>query len=829
MNQDSKPHNPFSLIADFDGDIRDLFAHRHDGEIPILPLRNLVLFPGVVTTVTIGRESSMALIRHITNQTDDEGYFAVATQVDAEVESPQFDDLYPVGTLAKLLRVIELPDQKTTAIIQAYGRVALHEGFTQEAPFIVAPVTSLPEELPADDDKEFVTLCEQFRSAALDYVKMSDALGMEAQMAVQNISNPVFFINFMATNLSITTEEKALLLLEDSFMERTYALLRLLNREIQLLDLSKQIQERTHREIDRQQKEYFLQQQLKYIHNELGDGEDSESAQLRAKIEGLPLPDNIRTLFEKEVKKLDRLNPGSPDYGVTLTYLDTIASLPWGKATTDNCDLRHARRILDRDHYGMEKVKERIIEQLALLSVSTTHRPAILCLVGPPGVGKTSLCRSIAESLGRKYVRVSLGGLHDESEIRGHRRTYVAAMCGRIMKGIIKSESNNPLFVLDEIDKVSGNNHNGDPQSALLELLDPEQNNTFHDNYLDFDYDLSQVFFIATANSLSGVPRPLLDRMELIEVEGYLTEEKKEIMRRHLVPKAMKDLSVDFTLKFTPAGSEYLIEHYTRESGVRQLTKCIDKIVRKEVVRHLESPAADATQGTSPSLRPADIEDIMGKPIYTRDIYENNNTAGVVTGLAWTPVGGEILFIESSLNASSGNNFTLTGNIGNVMRESATIAFQYVKAHADELGIPTAVFDHWKLHVHVPEGSTPKDGPSAGITLATSIASVFTQRKVRKRLAMSGEITLRGKVLPVGGLKEKILAAKRAGIKEIILSKTNVPNIEEIPERYIKDLTFHYVDTVEEVWAIALLDEKVSHPLDLTPPQKTTTPDHEPK
>ena len=454
-----------------------------------------MLFPGVVTTVTIGRESSMALIRHITNQTDDEGYFAVATQVDAEVESPQFDDLYPVGTLAKLLRVIELPDQKTTAIIQAYGRVALHEGFTQQAPFIVAPVTSLPEELPADDDKEFVTLCEQFRSAALDYVKMSDALGMEAQMAVQNISNPVFFINFMATNLSITTEEKALLLLEDSFMERTYALLRLLNREIQLLDLSKQIQERTHREIDRQQKEYFLQQQLKYIHNELGDGEDSESAQLRTKIEGLPLPDNIRTLFEKEVKKLDRLNPGSPDYGVTLTYLDTIASLPWGKATTDNCDLRHARRILDRDHYGMEKVKERIIEQLALLSVSTTHRPAILCLVGPPGVGKTSLCRSIAESLGRKYVRVSLGGLHDESEIRGHRRTYVAAMCGRIMKGIIKSESNNPLFVLDEIDKVSGNNHNGDPQSALLELLDPEQNNTFHDNYLDFDYDLSQVFF----------------------------------------------------------------------------------------------------------------------------------------------------------------------------------------------------------------------------------------------------------------------------------------------------------------------------------------------
>ena len=821
MNQDSRPNNPFSLIADFDGDIRDLFAHRRDGELPVLPLRNLVLFPGVVTTVTIGRESSMALIKHISSLPDDEAYFAVMTQVDAEVEYPQFEDLYPVGTLAKLLRVIELPDQKTTAIIQAYGRVSLHEGFTRQEPFVVAPVTSLPEDLPSDDDREFVTLCEQFRSAALQYVKLSEFLGMEAQLAVQNISNPVFFTNFMATNLSIDTEEKALLLLEDSFVKRTYSLLRILNREIQLLGLSKQIQERTHREIDQQQKEYFLQQQLKHIQNELGDGEQSESAQLRAKAAQLPLPENVRVLFEKEVKKLERLNPGSPDYGVTLTYLDTVVSLPWGKTTADNCDLRHARRILDRDHYGMEKVKERIVEQLALMSVSTTHRPAILCLVGPPGVGKTSLCRSIAESLGRKYVRVSLGGLHDESEIRGHRRTYVAAMCGRIMKGIIKSESNNPLFVLDEIDKVSGQTHNGDPQSALLELLDPEQNNTFHDNYLDFDYDLSQVFFIATANSLSSIPGPLLDRMEVIHVDGYLTEEKKEIMRRHLVPKAMKDLSVNFTLKFTPAASEYLIEHYTWESGVRQLGKCIDKIVRKEVVRHLEMPATDEAEDTSAALRPDDIERIMGKPRYTRDNYENNHMAGVVTGLAWTSAGGEILFIESSLSAGSGGSkCTLTGSIGKVMSESASIAFQYVKAHAAQLNIPLEVLDYWQLHIHVPAGATPKDGPSAGITMATSIASVFTQRKIRKRLAMSGELTLRGKVLPVGGIKEKILAAKRAGIKEIILSKENVRHIEEIPERYIKGLTFHFVETVEEVWKIALLDEKVAHPLDLTPPKK---------
>ena len=802
MNQDSKPHNPFSLIADFDGDIRDLFAHRRDGELPILPLRNLVLFPGVVT---IGRESSMALIRHITNQTDDEGYFAVATQVDAEVESPQFDDLYPVGTLAKLLRVIELPDQKTTAIIQAYGRVALHEGFTQQEPFIVAPVTSLPEELPADDDKEFVTLCEQFRSAALDYVKMSDALGMEAQMAVQNISNPVFFINFMATNLSITTEEKALLLLEDSFMERTYALLRLLNREIQLLDLSKQIQERTHREIDRQQKEYFLQQQLKYIHNELGDGEDSESAQLRAKIEGLPLPDNIRTLFEKEVKKLDRLNPGSPDYGVTL---------PWGKATTDNCDLRHARRILDRDHYGMEKVKERIIEQLALLSVSTTHRPAILCLVGPPGVGKTSLCRSIAESLGRKYVRVSLGGLHDESEIRGHRRTYVAAMCGRIMKGIIKSESNNPLFVLDEIDKVSGNNHNGDPQSALLELLDPEQNNAFHDNYLDVDYDLSKVMFIATANDLNTIPRPLLDRMEVIEVSGYITEEKTEIAKRHLVPRELANTGFDKE-KLQPtlnkAALEKIIEQYTRESGVRQLEKQINKALRKLAFIKARDGVLENYK-----ITPRELEDLLGKPPFYRDIYQGNAYAGVVTGLAWTSVGGEILFIETSLSKGRAGKLTLTGNLGDVMKESAIIALEYVKAHIDKLDVDYRIFEQWHIHIHVPEGATPKDGPSAGITIATSIASALTQRKVRKNTAMTGEITLRGKVLPVGGIKEKILAAKRAGITDIVMCKDNKKDIDEIPAIYLKDVNFHFVENVQEVWDFALTDELVDHPVTFT-------------
>lgn len=819
MNQESKPHNSFSLIADFDIDINSLGCPEGENELPILPLRDLVIFPGIVTTVSIGRDISRALIREV--ELDEDGFFVAMTQVDPEVEHPQLEDLYPTGVIAKLLRVIDLPGEGTTAIIHAVGRAALTDGEVQTAPFMSATFTTLEKDYPDIEAPEFVALCEQIREAGTQYLRLRDASGgIEAQTALRQMGNSLFFLNFVAFNLLSDTEEKALLLMDENFTERTYRLLRLLNREVRLLTLKHEIQERTNQEIDRQQKEYFLQQQIKNLRGELGEDESKESEALRARAESLPLPPAVRSIFDKELRKLDRLNLGSPDYGVILTYLDTILSLPWGTVTPDIGDLRRARHILDRDHYGMDDVKERVIEHLAMMSARATHRPEILCLVGPPGVGKTSLCRSIAECLGRNYVRVSLGGLHDESEIRGHRRTYIGAMCGRIMKSVVKAGTDNPLFVLDEIDKISGDNYHGDPRSAMLELLDPEQNSTFHDNYLDFDYDLSRVFFIATANSLSSIPQALLDRMEVIRVDGYLTEEKKEIMRRHLIPKATQGLSKDFSLKFTSGGSEFLIDRYTRESGVRQLAKCLDKIVRKEVVRRLESPARDAAPEKKGALRPADVERIMGKPLFTRDSYEGNDFAGVVTALAWTPVGGEILFVESSLTPAKNSPLTLTGNLGDTMRESASIAYQYVKSHAELLGIDSRIFEAWRLHIHVPDGSTPKDGPSAGITIATSIASVFTQRKVRARLAMTGEITLRGKVLPVGGIKEKILAAKRAGIKDVVLSKINERDISEIPDRYLKGLNFHYVDTVEEVWQIALLDEKVAHPLRLLTPIK---------
>ena len=526
----------------------------------------------------------------------------------------------------------------------------------------------------------------------------------------------------------------------------------------------------------------------------------------------------MQRIFEKEVTKLERMNASVPDYSVVYNYLDTILALPWGKWTTDNLDLRRAQRVLDRDHYGMEKVKERILEHLAVMKVSKQHPTTILCLYGPPGVGKTSLCRSIAESLGRKYQRISLGGVHDESEIRGHRRTYIAAMCGRIMKTIIKAESNNPLLVLDEIDKVGGRTHHGDPQAALLELLDPEQNNTFHDNFLDFDYDLSHVFFIATANSLSSIPAPLRDRMELINVEGYLTEEKKEIAKKHLFPQALAHLELPFSFKISPTATEFLIEKYTRESGVRQLEKQIAKLVRKVVLNYQTADEKQQAEMACKTLKPADVEEIMGTPPYNRDAYQGNDYAGVVNGLAWTSVGGEMLFIESGVSRSKNPRLALTGNLGDVMKESALLALEYVKSHISELEVDYHVFEHWNIHLHFPEGAVPKDGPSAGITIATSLASTLTQRKVRPRLAMTGEITLRGKVLPVGGIKEKILAAKRAGITDIILSQDNEKNVLDIPERYVKGLTFHYVSTVSEVWKIALLDEKVANPIDLVIP-----------
>jgi endopeptidase La len=608
-------------------------------------------------------------------------------------------------------------------------------------------------------------------------------------------------------------------LLEDgNMMSRTFSLLRILQRELQFVQLKQNISERTREELDQQQKEYYLQQQIKNFQKELGNAEGNDAKELKDKAKSLTLPDNVQRIFEKEVTKLERMNASVPDYSVVYNYLDTILALPWGKWTTDNLDLRRAQRVLDRDHYGMEKVKERILEHLAVMKVSKQHPTTILCLYGPPGVGKTSLCRSIAESLGRKYQRISLGGVHDESEIRGHRRTYIAAMCGRIMKTIIKAESNNPLLVLDEIDKVGGRTHHGDPQAALLELLDPEQNNTFHDNFLDFDYDLSHVFFIATANSLSSIPAPLRDRMELINVEGYLTEEKKEIAKKHLFPQALAHLELPFSFKISPTATEFLIEKYTRESGVRQLEKQIAKLVRKVVLNYQTADEKQQAEMACKTLKPADVEEIMGTPPYNRDAYQGNDYAGVVNGLAWTSVGGEMLFIESGVSRSKNPRLALTGNLGDVMKESALLALEYVKSHISELGVDYHVFEHWNIHLHFPEGAVPKDGPSAGITIATSLASTLTQRKVRPRLSMTGEITLRGKVLPVGGIKEKILAAKRAGITDIILSQDNEKNVLDIPERYVKGLTFHYVSTVSEVWKIALLDEKVANPIDLVIP-----------
>ena len=812
MSKNEMPQNPFSLIADFDGDISTLFDKEIDSVLPILPLRNMMLFPGVVSPISVGRESSLKLVAQATKR---EGLVGVVCQRDAEVENPGREDLYPVGVVARVMRVFELPDGTTTVIVQGFCRFALGE-ITRSKPYLRARVTKLEEDLPAADDKEYQALADSCKDMTVRYLKLSEMAREEAAFAVKNISHPVFLVNFICTNLPFPLEEKAGLLEEPDQKKRAYQLLSILNRECQFSSLKQTIQHRTRAALDQQQKEYFLQQQIKNIQEELGDPQNADVKELREKALAKQLPESVRETFEKEATKLEHINPQSPDYNVQLNYLQTLLSMPWGAETHDNLSIRNAERTLNRDHYGMEKVKERILEHLAMLRFRKDMKAPIICLYGPPGVGKTSLGRSIAAALNRKYVRVSLGGIHDEAEIRGHRRTYVGAMPGRIVKSLIKAGSNNPVFILDEIDKVSQNNYNGDPQSALLEVLDPEQNNAFHDNYLDIDYDLSKVLFIATANNLNTVPAPLLDRMELIEVEGYLTEEKKEIARRHLIPKEQKDL--DFgpgvKVKLSSAAIEFLIEKYTRESGVRQLEKQIDKIFRK-LAYHLAVDPENSEINYS-NLKPNDIETLLGKPLFSRDKYQGNKYAGVVTGLAWTAVGGEILFIETSLSRSKAPKLSLTGNLGDVMKESALLALEYVKAHAGQLGIDYRIFDSWNIHVHVPEGATPKDGPSAGITIATSIASALTQRKVRANTAMTGEITLRGRVLPVGGIKEKILAAKRAGITDIIMSVDNRKDIEEINGKYVHGLTFHFVESVNEVFSIALLDEKVENALELT-------------
>ncbi len=797
----------FSIIADLDGNEEQYMNVEMENEMPVLPLRNMVLFPGTVMPVAVGRLSSLELV----NKAEKSGKFiTVVCQKRSEVEQPHLEDLYKVGTVAKIIKLLEMPDNTKTAIVQGVRRVKLNK-ITREYPYLFGEVTAMDEVMPEKNDTEFKVLVDLVLEAAINYVRISNIMPPDSTFALKNIKNPMFAINFTCVNIPFMKEVKMELLKKKSLKERAYRLLDLMKKETKLIEIKESIKSRAREDIDQQQREYFLQQQIKTIQDELGGNvQQQEADDFRALAEKMAWSKEVKELFLKEVGKLERTNIQSPDYNVQLNYLQTMTSLPWGKYTTDNLNLNNAEKTLNKDHYGLEKVKERILEHLAVLKLKGDMKSPIICLYGPPGVGKTSLGRSIASALKRKYIRMSLGGVHDEAEIRGHRRTYIGAMPGRIIKGLIKAGSSNPVFILDEIDKLSLSNH-GDPASALLEVLDPEQNSAFHDNFLDVDYDLSKVMFIATANNLNTIPAPLLDRMELIEVSGYITEEKIEIAKRHLLPKEMEANGLKKQdLKLPKATIETIVEQYTRESGVRELEKKIGKIMRKLALKYAKNDAVEKTE-----IKPADLYNYLGVAEYSRDKYQGNEYAGVVTGLAWTAVGGEILFVETSLSRGKGGKLTLTGNLGDVMKESAMLALEYIKAHASLLQLNDDIFDNWNIHIHVPEGAIPKDGPSAGITMATSLASALTQRKVKANLAMTGEITLRGKVLPVGGIKEKILAAKRAGIKEIILCQENRKNIEEIQEIYLQGLTFHYVNDIKEVFDIALTNEKVASPIEL--------------
>lgn len=809
------PNNPVSLVADVEGEYRDLSSVSIPPSLPVLTARNIVLFPEVITPIVIGRETSMKIIKQAEKTS---GLFVVACQINSEVDKPNYNDIHHVAVAAKVVRVISLPNNNVTALVHGLRRVHL-VGLKSEQPYIEAYTQAFDEVEPEQNDRAFATGIELLRERTIKYIEDNEDLPDEASFSVKNLNIDSAVLNYICTNLIESADEKIELLRTTSIQDRMMKALTIINRQQDLLMLKLDIRNKTRDDIDEQQRNYFLQQQIRNLQAELGNESTPEKKELIDKAKTKKWSLDIFKVFNREVAKLDQLNPQSPDYNVQLTYLQTLVSLPWGEHTQDDLNLKRAQRILDRDHYGMEKVKERILEYIAVLSLRGDLKSPILCLYGPPGVGKTSLGKSIADALKRKYVRVSLGGLHDEAEIRGHRRTYIGAMPGRIIKNIQKAGSDNPVFILDEIDKVTQNTVNGDPASALLEVLDPEQNNAFHDNYLDLDYDLSKVLFIATANNLGTIPRPLLDRMEVIEVSGYITEEKQEIAKRHLIPREKNNTGLeDCTLSFTKSAVEKIIEQYTRESGVRQLEKQINKALRKMAFQL-------AQNGTLPynKISPKELEDLLGKPPFYRDIYQGNSYAGVVTGLAWTSVGGEILFIETSLSKGKGAKLTLTGNLGDVMKESAVLALEYVKAHADTLHIDYRIFDNWNIHIHVPEGATPKDGPSAGITIATSLASALTQRKVRRNTAMTGEITLRGKVLPVGGIKEKILAAKRAGITDIVMCQDNQKDIEEIPEIYLKGVQFHYVENVQDVWDFALTDEIVKNPIEFTIDEDKTT------
>ena len=786
---------PILMECDKDEDFSDGLENIGE-EIPILALRNMVLFPGVAVPVMVGRAKSMRLIREADHKKKMVG---VLCQKETEIEDPNYEDLFNIGVVAEIIRVLEMPDGTTTAILQGKKRFLLHRT-TEKEPFLMGHISLLEDKIPRKNDREFEALVSTIKDLTIKILNASIEPARDLIFSIRNNQNFLYLINFSCCNLITLSPEKQELLAIDDLKDRAYRLLFILNREYQLLELKASIHLKTHEDINKQQKEYFLQQQIKAIQEELGGNmNDIEIKELRERASQKKWNNTVSETFEKEVNKLERLHPQSPDYSTQFQYIQTVISLPWNEFSKDSFNLKRAQRILDRDHFGMEKVKERIIEHLAVLKLKNDLRSPILCLYGPPGVGKTSLGKSIAEALNRKYVRISLGGLHDEAEIRGHRRTYIGAMAGRIIQNLLKAGTSNPVFVLDEIDKV-GNDYKGDPASALLEVMDPEQNEAFHDNYLDIDFDLSKVLFIATANNLTTISKPLLDRMELIEVSGYIIEEKIEIAIKHLIPKQMKahGIPVD-RVKFLRSTVLKIVESYTHESGVREMEKKLAKIFRK-MARQLASK-----EEIHEVVKPEHIEKHLGVAEYTLDKYQGNQYAGVVTGLAWTAVGGEILFVESSLSLGKTAKLTITGNLGDVMKESAILALEYVHAHAEQLHIAEEMFETRNVHVHVPEGAIPKDGPSAGITMVISLVSIFTQRKVKNNLAMTGEITLRGKVLAVGGIKEKILAAKRAGIHEIILSSENRKDVNEIKATYIDGLTFHYVDDIMQAVELALL------------------------
>lgn len=763
--------------------------------LPILPLRNTVLFPGVIIPINIGREKSLKLIRDSYKQN---AMIGVIAQQDTNTENPGLKDLYQIGTVASILKILEMPDGTTTAIIQGKKRFQL-EDILYDDPYHVGKILPKKEEGVPENDPEYNAIAESLKDMAGKIVKYSSNIPNEAGFALKNIENMLFLINFISSNTDVDYQNKQELLEIDNLKQRAIKLLEILSKQVSLLELKNDIQKKVKTDIDKQQREYFLHQQMKTIQDELGgnpvDEEINELEELGNKKEW---NDNVREIFTKELNKLRRLNPSAPDYSVQSNYLREMLELPWNHCSEDNLDLNHAKEVLDADHFGLEKVKERILEYLAVLKLKANMKSPILCLYGPPGVGKTSLGKSIAKAINREFVRMSLGGLHDESEIRGHRKTYIGAMPGRILQNIKKAGTSNPVFILDEIDKV-GSDFRGDPQSALLEVLDPEQNGSFHDNFLDIDYDLSKVMFIATANDLSTIAGPLRDRMEIIEVSGYLMEEKREIAKRHLIPKQLENHGITAAnISIPDEIIDMIIEKYTRESGVRSLDMTIAKIMR-----HVARKVAMSKKFTV-TPDEAKIKEYLGSPIFSREEYQGNELPGVVTGLAWTAVGGEILYIESSYSKGKGH-LSLTGNLGDVMKESATLALEYIKSHAKEIGIDEKMFEENDIHVHVPAGAVPKDGPSAGITMVTALVSSLTGRKVKKAIAMTGEITLRGKVLPVGGIREKILAAKRAGIKEIILCTENRKDIEDIKKEYLKGLKFHYVDSIKEVLEIALL------------------------